>query len=112
MAEDWFIASSDAVTLNVIVKPGASSSSFVRIAEGRLTIKVAARAVEGAANQALIEFLAKELHVKKGSVTLVRGATARQKTILVAGDSKPIVARLKDIQRKLATETANEDRDS
>lgn len=97
MSGEWFIASSDGIALNVIVKPGASSSSFVRIAEGRLTIRVSARAVEGAANEALIEFLARELNVKKGSVTLVRGATARQKTLSIKGDPTQLAQRLEDI---------------
>lgn len=104
MTGDWFIASADGITLNVNVKPGAASSSFVRIAEGRLAIRISARAIEGAANQALIEFLAKELNVKKGSVSLVRGATARQKTIMVKGVVSQLVQRLKEVEANLASE--------
>lgn len=41
--------------------------------------------VDDAANEALVQLLAKRLGVRKSSVTLVSGETARNKTIEVEG---------------------------
>jgi len=43
--------------------------------------------VEGAANQALLRFLAAELGVSRRSVRLVAGAAGRQKLVVVEGVS-------------------------
>lgn len=50
-----------------------------------LKVRVAAPPVEGAANAALIAFLAKTLGVSRSSVTLASGAGARLKLIDIAG---------------------------
>jgi len=49
-----------------------------------LRARVSARAVEGAANEALIRLVAGELGVARGRVSIVRGATARSKVVEVA----------------------------
>lgn len=101
MAEHWFIASSEGVSLNVSVQPGASSSSFVRIAEGRLKVRIQAKAVDGAANQALIEFLAEKLNVKRASVTIVRGGASRQKTVMIKGETQKLACVLEALAQDL-----------
>ena len=55
--------------------------------EGRpyLKVRVAAPPVEGAANAALIAFLAKVLGVSRSSLTIASGAGARLKLIDIAG---------------------------
>lgn len=60
--------------------------------EGVLQARVAAPAVGGAANAALVRLLAEELDVSKTSVRLVAGATGRQKLIVVDGISPQTVA--------------------
>jgi hypothetical protein len=48
-------------------------------------IRLAAPPVDGAANAELVRFLAERLGVPRSAVVLVRGATARRKTLTVAG---------------------------
>ena len=50
-----------------------------------LRVRVTAPPIEGAANQALIRFLADELGVARRDVRLVAGAAGRQKLIVVDG---------------------------
>ena len=50
-----------------------------------LRVRVTAPPVEGAANQALIRFLADELGVARRDVRRVAGAAGRQKLIVVDG---------------------------
>jgi hypothetical protein len=62
--------------------------------EGVLQARVAAPAVGGAANTALVRLLADEMDVSRGSVRLVAGATGRHKLIMVDGVSPERVAQL------------------
>ena len=48
----------------------------------------------GRANEAVIALLAKAWRVPKTSITVVAGATARRKTVLVAGETRDLMARL------------------
>ena len=62
--------------------------------DGVLQARVAAPAVGGAANQALLRLLAEELGVGRRSVRLVAGAAGRQKLVVVEGvDAEAVVAR-------------------
>jgi uncharacterized protein len=64
--------------------------------EGRpyLKVRVAAPPVEGAANAALLAFLAKVLGVSRSSLTLASGAGARLKLIDIAGCDSLSLARV------------------
>lgn len=64
--------------------------------EGRpyLKVRVAAPPVEGAANAALIAFLAKALGVSRSSLTLASGQGARLKLIDIAGCDPLSLARV------------------
>lgn len=48
-------------------------------------IKVSAPPVDGKANDALVEFLAKTLGVGKGGVRIVAGLSSRQKRVRITG---------------------------
>ncbi len=62
---------------------------------GRLHIKVKAPAVEGKANAELLRFLAERLGVRANPLWIVRGETARKKTIGIDGvEEKAIRERL------------------
>ena len=59
-----------------------------------LRARVAAPAVGGAANQALLSLLSDELGIGRRSVRLVAGAAGRQKLVVVEGvEPETIVAR-------------------
>lgn len=78
--------------LAVRVTPRAKRSALAGLvadAEGRplLAIKLAAPPVDGAANKALIAFLADAAGVPKSAVTLLSGETARKKLLRFAGIS-------------------------
>jgi len=62
--------------------------------EGVLQARVAAPAVGGAANTALVRLLADEMDVSRGSVRLVAGATGRHKLIMVDGVTPERVAQI------------------
>ena len=62
--------------------------------DGILRARVAAPAIEGAANQALLRLLADELDIPKGDVRLIAGAASRTKLIVIDGvDAEVILER-------------------
>ncbi len=71
--------------IEVLVQPRASRTRVVGEHGGRLKLQLAAPPVEGEANQALVEFLARALSVRKADVSIERGETGRRKTVRVAG---------------------------
>lgn len=80
------------VVLSVKAQPRASRTEVVGLFGNELKIKVASPPVDGAANQALIEFLAETLGVAKRDVTLARGASATHKQFVIVGIGADAVA--------------------
>ncbi len=71
--------------LSVKLQPRASKNEIGTPLGDELKIKVTAPPVDAAANQALVEFLAEKLGCSRGKIELLRGHTARHKTILLHG---------------------------
>ena len=69
--------------LTVRAQPGAKRTAVKGTHAGAIKIEIAARPVEGAANAALLDFLAAELHVPRRRCVLVSGETSRQKRIRI-----------------------------
>jgi hypothetical protein len=70
------------VTVRVIPR---SSRNTLTWEQGSIKARLTAPPVEGAANEALIALLAAHLDVPKRAITIVRGATGRQKVIEIEG---------------------------
>lgn len=69
---------------------------IVSDADGRplLKLRLVAPPVEGAANEALIAFLAKTLSLRKADIAIRSGETGRIKILHLAGDSAAILRKL------------------
>jgi uncharacterized protein len=85
MAAPWLKEVPGAVELAVLVQPRASRTRVVGEHDGMLKVQLAAPPVDGEANAALLEFLARRLGVPRRQVTLVAGDTARRKRVRVEG---------------------------
>ncbi len=79
--------------LELVVQPRASRTRLVGEHDGRLKLQLAAPPVDGAANAALVDFLAGALRVRRAAVSLLHGEAGRRKTIRIAGVSAADVAR-------------------
>ena len=75
----------------VKVHPRAKKNAITGEAGAALKIALTAPPVDGKANAACIDFLAKLLKVPRSSVTIASGQTSRNKVILVAGLSSDVV---------------------
>jgi hypothetical protein len=74
-------AGTDACVLSVTVQPNARRTEVTGLHEGALRIRLAAQPIEGQANDALVQWLARELGLAKRDVRLRRGAAARHKQV-------------------------------
>ena len=81
--------------LELHVQPGASRSEFAGQHGSRIKVRLAARAIDGKANEALIEFLAEHFRVPRRSVHIESGLRSRQKRVSIEGLSS---AALDDLQ--------------
>jgi uncharacterized protein (TIGR00251 family) len=81
------------VRLHVRVQPRASRDEVAGVAGDVIRVRLAAPPVDGAANEALVRFLADRLDLNRSAVTLVSGHTSRTKVAEVAGLSGEEVAR-------------------
>lgn len=72
-------------SLALLVKPRAARNRVLGLQNDRLVLQLQAPPVDGAANAALLRFLAAQLGVPPSRVELVRGSTSRHKWIRVEG---------------------------
>ncbi|MEZ5256062.1 MAG: DUF167 domain-containing protein [Ilumatobacteraceae bacterium] len=72
------------VELDVRVQPGASRAALAGLHAGRIKIRIAAPPVDGKANEALVEFVARSLGIRTTRVELRSGTTSRSKRLHVA----------------------------
>jgi uncharacterized protein (TIGR00251 family) len=74
-----------AVSFPVRVAPRASRDGLAGERAGALVVRLKAPPVEGAANAALLRFLAESLDVPASAVEIVHGASHRRKLVRVRG---------------------------
>lgn len=77
--------SAGSVTFAVKIHPRAKKNAVTGELGDALKVSLTTPAVEGRANVACIEFMAKLLNVPRSSVTIASGQTSRNKVIRVAG---------------------------
>ena len=78
-------------TLELKIIPNAPRNEIVGWLGTALKLKVHAPAVEGKANDELIDFLAEKLGVHRRSVILLRGDKSRQKMVQIEGPDGAMV---------------------
>ena len=86
------------------VKPGASRT---RVGgqygegsgglEGMLIVRVGARAVEGAATEAVLKAVARAFGLRRADVDLVGGSTSRTKVLELNGEERKLSTRLAEL---------------
>jgi uncharacterized protein len=82
--------------LRVRVIPNAKKDEFAGYREGELLLRLNAPPLEGKANRAAVEFVARFLGVPRSAVLLMRGERSRHKIFQIVGLESS------DLERKLA----------
>jgi len=88
---------SEALRVAVRVRPGVARTAVSGCRGDALVVWVTARPAGGAATQAVLRAVAEAFGVPQRDVTLVTGATSRDKVIEVAGPSKQLARRLGEL---------------
>jgi uncharacterized protein len=83
-----------AVRFAVRVQPRASRDEIAGVHGEALKVRLRAPPVDGAANEALIAFLAARLAVAKQQIRVVAGASSRAKVVEVDGVTRDAIERL------------------
>lgn len=82
-------------TLRLRVTPGAKQSGWKgALPDGRRKVAIAAPPVDGRANDALVEFVARALGLPRRAVRVAHGAGGRDKVVEVDLDSDELARRL------------------
>lgn len=71
------------VLLSVRVQPRSRQNALVGFRDKSLLLKVNAPPIDGAANEAVIDVLAKALQLPKSTFTVLRGIKSRDKSVKV-----------------------------
>jgi len=82
------------VSFAVRVQPGAKREGVVGVYGDAVKIALAAPAVDGRANDALVRFMAELLRVPRMSVEIIAGQSSRSKVLRVLGLSVDVVKAL------------------
>ena len=90
----------ESITLSIRIQPRASKNEITRMENGGLKIRLTAPPVDGAANAALIRFLADTLSVTRSQVDIVSGHTSRDKIVSISGVGNADAERLLNIKEK------------
>jgi len=69
------------VLISVHVTPNAREARVTKVGEASFDVKVDEKAVGGRANKRLVEILSKHFGVPRSSISIVRGAKSRDKTV-------------------------------
>ncbi len=79
------------VLLTVHVQPRTSQNRLLSELPDRITVRLTAAPVEGAANAACRSLLAERLGLPKSRVLVLRGETSRRKVVRIVGAQAAVV---------------------
>lgn len=86
------------VTIELRVQPRARRTALEPTGEG-LKASVTAPPEDGKANDAVIALLSQEWRLPKSAFTVIKGATARNKTLSVTGEPAALASRIGEWMR-------------
>lgn len=87
-------ATADGIVFDVLVSPRASRARLGPVHGERVKVAVTAPPVDGEANAAVIELVAKALGVPRAAVTIAAGHASRRKSVAVRGVDAAALARV------------------
>ena len=87
----WLTDTPAGAVLNLRIVPRAAKNAVQGELGDALKIRLCAPPVDGAANAALVEFLAEAFDLPRARVQILSGATSRTKRVLLSGCSSSMV---------------------
>ncbi|WP_242604621.1 DUF167 domain-containing protein [Legionella fairfieldensis] len=84
---EWYKYTASGVTIYLYVQPGAKRTRIAGVHGEALKIQLNASPIEGRANEALLNYMARFFDVPIRQVTLIRGHKSRYKMLKITGSS-------------------------
>ncbi len=84
------------ITVQIRIVPNSSKNEIIK-KDGIIKVKITAQPVEGKANKALTEYLAKLIKIPKTSIKIIKGETSKDKLILFETTNSEISGKIKNI---------------
>jgi uncharacterized protein len=78
-------------SIGIYVQPRASKTEIAGMHDGLVRIRLAAPPADGAANAALVAFIAERLDIAKSRVRVISGLASRRKVVRVEGMAEAMV---------------------
>ena len=85
---EWLNETSEGLDIKIRAVPRTSKNEIQGVYDKALKIRLTTAPVNGKANQALIRFLSKELHISKSQLLLKQGEISRHKMLRITGLTK------------------------
>lgn len=86
----------DGIILRLRISPNASKNQFI-FAEDMIKLKITAQPIENKANKAVVEYLSKLFKVPKTKITILKGDTSKEKTLLIKSTDMEKIENIKTI---------------
>ncbi|GAB7140961.1 DUF167 domain-containing protein [Deferribacterales bacterium RsTz2092] len=84
----------DKIKFSLYIQPGAKNTELAGKHGGLMKLRISAPPVEGAANKAVVEFVAGFLELPKSAVHIVSGEKSRTKTIELTTNNEKVKDKL------------------
>lgn len=86
----------DGIILRLRISPNASKNQFI-FTDDMIKLKITAQPIENKANKAVIEYLSKLFKVPKTKITILKGDTSKEKTLLIKTTDMEKIENIKTI---------------
>ena len=86
----------DGIILRLRISPNSSKNQFI-FADDMIKLKITAQPIENKANKAVIEYLSKLFKVPKTKITILKGDTSKEKTLLIKTTDMEKIENIKTI---------------
>ncbi len=80
--EESIKTTDNGIILKIRITPNSAKNQII-ISDDMIKIKVTAQPIENKANKAVIEYLSKLVKIPKTSISILKGETSKDKTILL-----------------------------
>ncbi len=84
------------ILATIKISPNAKKNEIIKT-DTEVKIKITAQPIDGKANKALIEFLSKTFKIPKTSISIIKGETSKEKTILFSVKDEEKILKLKEL---------------
>lgn len=96
ISENILKLTDDGIVLKLRISPNAAKNQLI-LSDEMIKLKITAQPIENKANKAVVEYLSKLFKIPKTSITILKGDTSKDKTLLLRTTDKEKIVSIKTI---------------